>query len=233
MKKLPKEIEDRIPSHLQVVWWGRRSALEVIPEWSIAIWRTIVIFFVARWLWLAGLGRVDGQISPQFILGVFLCWLVFALSYAVFEQTRWRREIYVVARDIVNDNSKGQVFRFTGSHILQAGGSYSAINDPITSSWPSISLYVKQWEAWWGKITGQQLTRVFLDNPSSKKVFVSGNLMHPDFVKTILRLQGEVPSRYRVEDNEAVATLREIRELVKDGLLEFGEARTLIYRILS
>jgi len=228
--KPPAEVIANISPHLQVVGCWRRMGYDIVGEWSTAIWRSMIVFFVARWLLMLGLPE-----TWQFWGAISFFWLMYSVKDAWFAHFRWVREVYVVCRDTANDSVKGRVFKYTGAHALDPGGKYKKSSDPITAVWPSEYASQTQWQRMWSYLTGQEMEYIFLDDPGHG-VSIKGSRLSPEFRKTIAKLQGEVPLKRPPTESDAIAMLYAIRDLRQQEILTKRElgmyARTILGREL-
>ncbi len=109
MIKLPIEASEKIDSRQQIVIALRTPKVALIEPFAITINRTLALFFICRWLILAGI-QGDGM----FYLGAFILWIITAFRVAWFETVRWQRNLYIVTRDTVNTSQKGRVYHIEG-----------------------------------------------------------------------------------------------------------------------
>lgn len=227
---LPLDVEKRIPGNYRIVGWWRRAGFEVVEEWAITIYRTILIFFLARW-WLV-LFQVEP--GPMFVAAVVIIFLVYAFRIGFFEHMRWLREIYVVCEDMNYDGGsvRGRIYKFTGSHILQITGSSERLSDAITSSWPSAYDRQSNLEKVWYWLTGEQMVKVTLVGPS--EAYLTGRRVHPNFLKAIEKVQGSRPKKVEaIDDARSLFLIDRILDSFERQVISKQETRAHLRAILA
>lgn len=225
--KPPAEIIADISPHLQVVGCWRRAGYDIVGEWSTGAWRSVIVFFVARWLLMAGLHG-----TWQFWGAMGLFWLMYSVKGTWFAHFKWLREIYVVCRDTANDSVKGRVFKYAGAHALDPAGKYKKSSDPITATWPSEYASQTQWQKIWAWLTGEEMEYIFLDDPGHG-VSIKGSRLPPKFRKAVAKLQGEVLVKKPPVENDSIAMLYAIRDLAQQEVLTGEELRMYARTILG
>ncbi len=222
MMKLPIEASEKIDSRQQVVIALRTPKVTLIEPFAITINRTLALFFVCRWLILAGI-QADGM----FYLGAFILWIITGFRVVWFETVRWQRDLYIVTRDTVNTSLKGRVYHIQGDIALNLAGKWKHQEDPITGAWPSFSTETPMIFNLWRFLTGEDMEQVLLDDPGHN-VQISSRAIDPEFRKTISKIQGEGLRSQADKGPPDIATANAIRDSYADGLLKKDEARGML-----
>ncbi len=222
MIKLPIEASEKIDSRQQIVIALRTPKVALIEPFAIMINRTLALFFICRWLILAGI-QGDGM----FYLGAFILWIITAFRVAWFETVRWQRNLYIVTRDTVNTSQKGRVYHIEGDIALNLAGKWRHQEDPITGAWPSFSTEKPMMFNVWKFLTGEDMEQVLLDDPGHN-IQISSKAISPDFRKAISKIQGERSRDQTDKGSPDVATATAIRDSYADGLLKKDEARGML-----
>ena len=223
MMKLPIEASEKIDNRQQVVIALRPPKITLIGPFTTTINRTVALFFICRWLILAGTQQGDGI----FYLAAFILWIITAFRVAWFETVRWQRNLYIVTRDTVNTTQKGRVYHIQGDIALNLGGKWKHQEDPITGAWPSFSTEKPMAFSIWRFLTGEDMEQVLLDDPGHN-VQISSKAIDPAFRKAISKIQGERSRDQTDKGPPDVATATAIRDSYADGLLKKYEARGML-----
>lgn len=222
MIKLPIEASEKIDNRQQIVIILRPPKITLIEPFTTTINRTLALFFVCRWLILAGI-QGDGM----FYLGAFILWIIIAFRVAWFETVRWQRNLYIVTRDTVNTTNKGRVYHIQGDIALNLKGKWKHQEDPITGAWPSFSTETPMIFNLWRFLTGEDMEQVLLDDPGHN-VQISAEAIDPAFRKAISKIQGERPRSQTDKGSPDISTANAIRDSYADGLLKKDEATGML-----
>lgn len=219
-RNLPDRIKYGINPGQSIVWWGRRSGLEIVEEISTSLWAALVVLCLATWL-DQGIG-ISGW-SDLYWVGVGVAVLWFA-KVGIIEVIEWRNEYYVIAE---NSNDKGgTIYKFYG-WISQ-----NKIPEAITPSSPTVTTFIPFWYRVWRFFTGQKIINFTVR--SANHVFLEGNKVSNQFEWALIMVRGSKPKEPNGEVGfDGVEDLIKLK--VMGGLTdeEFRSAsRTLVYKKL-
>lgn len=228
MKNLPDVLSETIPKHQSVVWHGRTSTLDALPKLASVLYRTLLIFFLARWGLIIGL-----SLGWKYILGFTIIWIV-VVHAPWTELYRWSRRYYVVTQlSEPEGNAKGNVYEITGAHFFDFKRGHKKLSDPISTSWPSQDVTERAWQVWWKRLTGQAMVDIVLDDPG-RNIAIKGQRLSPEFSKAISKVQGNAKSAFKPDmSGQTVSLLEETRLLARDELITPNQAQKWAVQLIE
>lgn len=220
MSDLPSRIRYDIDPRQSVIWWGRRSGLEVVEEISISAWRAAVIACVA--VWVNEATNISAS-SSLYWVGVIVT-MLWVAKIGIIEVIEWRNEYYVVTQN--SSDKGGMIYKFYGWIT------YKKFGEAITPSSPTVTTFIPFWYRVWRFFTGQRIINFTVR--SANHTFLEGSKVSNQLEWSLVMVRGSKPKEPDGEVGfEGVEDLIKLKVMGGLSDQEFKEAsRTLIYKKL-